>query len=548
MANTLTANPPTTLHPILHEISLRSLDEALRILNYLLATNAVSAEQVRQAHAQPPPAAPTPLESSIPAIAKVKKQKLMKQNPPPDPSTYRTRHIALLLYYDGRNYSGLAENRGVATDTSVERALFAALSRAKLLMESEACPRYSRSGRTDKGVSAVGQVVALPLRSAFAPHCCSVESPPPSGIPLQETDLPKRSGESIRVWVPPKKKKKTTQEWVCKEVAELEYDKILNNLLPPDIRVLGWAPVSNEFSARFSTVSRTYRYYFIRKWFNEDRMREGLQLMVGEHDFSNFCKMNIEEVSNFVRTIHNADVKVLDDTVGYFLIHGQAFLWHQIRCIAAILFLIGRGLEEPSLVSKLLDVQCYPGKPSYPLADQHHLVLHECSYRNLKFGFSATNLWGLTMHFRKQWEFHMLMAARLQSAMNRLLDDATVFPSDLYSFAVSKLQRRAKKQKGKSATIHSPQATDAMKWHEALQWLQESCQLQPDPDLTSDFAYTPVLQRSKGPAYQEKVASLLANSSSKRLHRFQENQAKKAKTKEEDDTFYQTKLAQGSSL
>ena len=37
---------------------------------------------------------------------------------------------------------------------------------------------------------------------------------------------------------------------------------ILNKVLPPDIRVLAWAPVPSEFSARFDCDQRTYTYIF----------------------------------------------------------------------------------------------------------------------------------------------------------------------------------------------------------------------------------------------------------------------------------------------
>ena len=40
---------------------------------------------------------------------------------------------------------------------------------------------------------------------------------------------------------------------------ELDYAALLNRALPGDIRVLGWAPVPAGFSARFSTLHRTYR-------------------------------------------------------------------------------------------------------------------------------------------------------------------------------------------------------------------------------------------------------------------------------------------------
>lgn len=43
------------------------------------------------------------------------------------------------------------------------------------------------------------------------------------------------------------------------EVVEIDYCGILNRVLPPDVRALAWAPVTEGFSARFSCSDRTYR-------------------------------------------------------------------------------------------------------------------------------------------------------------------------------------------------------------------------------------------------------------------------------------------------
>lgn len=51
---------------------------------------------------------------------------------------------------------------------------------------------------------------------------------------------------------------------VSNRTSELPYVKMLNRVLPQDIRVLDWAPVAQGFSARFDCQSRTYRYYFPR--------------------------------------------------------------------------------------------------------------------------------------------------------------------------------------------------------------------------------------------------------------------------------------------
>lgn len=43
---------------------------------------------------------------------------------------------------------------------------------------------------------------------------------------------------------------------------ELSYCKMLNCLLPKDIRIIAWSPVNESFSARFDCGSRTYKYWF----------------------------------------------------------------------------------------------------------------------------------------------------------------------------------------------------------------------------------------------------------------------------------------------
>lgn len=45
---------------------------------------------------------------------------------------------------------------------------------------------------------------------------------------------------------------------------ELNYCKMLNSLLPKDIRIIAWSPVKKDYSARFDCESRTYKYWFPR--------------------------------------------------------------------------------------------------------------------------------------------------------------------------------------------------------------------------------------------------------------------------------------------
>lgn len=95
-------------------------------------------------------------------------------------------------------------------------------------------------------------------------------------------------------------------------------------------------------------------------------MRRAAQLFVGEHDFRNFCKMDVGNgVVKFTRKIFDIQIEELDDknssyTMCRLKLFGQAFLWHQVRCIVAVLFLIGRGMEDISIIQELLDVERNP--------------------------------------------------------------------------------------------------------------------------------------------------------------------------------------------
>lgn len=64
-------------------------------------------------------------------------------------------------------------------------------------------------------------------------------------------------------------------------------------------------------------------------------------------------------------------------------IRGIAFLWHMVRCIMAVLFMVGQRLEDASIVTQLLDIQSCTGKPPYAMAAEQPLVLHECGFDNL---------------------------------------------------------------------------------------------------------------------------------------------------------------------
>ncbi|TSL82594.1 tRNA pseudouridine(38/39) synthase [Bagarius yarrelli] len=281
-----------------------------------------------------------------------------------DFAAHPRRHVVLRLAYLGWQYQGFAVQEN--TDNTVEARLFEALLKTKLIQDRQSS-NYHRCGRTDKGVSAFSQAVSIDLRSS--------------------------QFSGLGVIVPDGVEPKTGSETGTK--AELPYVKMLNRVLPPDIRALSWSPVPNGFSARFDCQSRTYRYYFPRGDLDVELMAEAAKRYEGTHDFRNLCKMDVGNgVLQFQRTITSADVQPCEPShpspddpqrLYVFEVKGLAFLYHQVRCMMAVLLLIGQKLEAPNIINQLLDVENNPRKPQYSMAVDYPLVLYECSFNGLSW-------------------------------------------------------------------------------------------------------------------------------------------------------------------
>ena len=368
---------------------------------------------------------------------KKKKQKKVERGI--DPSKYSTRMVALKLAYLGKNYGGFEYQRH-GTLPTIEEELWKALVKACLIFPEDPNVinwdpwEYSKCGRTDRGVSAFGQVINLKMRSnrPLSPKPeeeeeASTETAVEDGAPVEEGDekeekAPKRDFDDV--------------------VDELPYPRLLNRLLPPDIRILAWCPTTPpEFSARHHCRERQYRYFFTQPayqptpnslehptsrdsrakggkekpmdgWLDIAAMRAAAKKFEGLHDFRNFCKIDgTKTQQSYARRIFESDIVEVpgvetalpylpDDEfklsphsssssssepenfpkVYYFHVRGSAFLWHQIRCMVSVLFSVAQGLEDSDIIDKLLDIDSEPRRPAYVLANETPLVLWNCLF------------------------------------------------------------------------------------------------------------------------------------------------------------------------
>ncbi len=214
--------------------------------------------------------------------------------------------VRLTLAYDGTAFHGFAEQPGLPT---VAGRLGAALE--KVLGHPV---ELVGAGRTDRGVHAWGQVVSFDA----APSAWE------------------RGGfEAFR--------------------------RRLNKLCGPELVIREVEPAPEDFSARFSARSRRYRYTIINRavpdpfrrdttwWVPEPlslhAMQAGADALIGEHDFSSFCRRpkgaGAAEVS-LVRRVIETHWSEPEPGELRFEIEATAFCHQMVRSVVGTLVAMGR--------------------------------------------------------------------------------------------------------------------------------------------------------------------------------------------------------------
>jgi tRNA pseudouridine38-40 synthase len=131
----------------------------------------------------------------------------------------------------------------------------------------------------------------------------------------------------------------------------------LNQILPPDVRLLQTEAVGDDFHARFDAKSKTYEYRIwnapvadvfaaethahVAQALDVAKMRGAAHLLVGRHDFKPFTVAD-PDVSSTVRGVTSIDVTCDGPAIGIRMT-ADGFLRFMVRRIAGSLIEIGRG-------------------------------------------------------------------------------------------------------------------------------------------------------------------------------------------------------------
>ena len=153
-----------------------------------------------------------------------------------------------------------------------------------------------------------------------------------------------------------------------KEIVASSFIYHINEILPADISVNNLRLVSNSFHAQKSAKSRFYRYELINRRYKQafdgdilrvkygldiSRMQKSLNYLLGEHDFSSFKSSGTLNPSK-ICSITRADVEKQGDRV-FINIEGNRFLYNMVRTrVGTLLKIEGHDLA-PEYMKMVLE-------------------------------------------------------------------------------------------------------------------------------------------------------------------------------------------------
>jgi tRNA pseudouridine38-40 synthase len=229
------------------------------------------------------------------------------------------KNIKLTIAYDGANFHGWQFQPGVSTIQGALHDAARKITQEKIVVHG--------ASRTDTGVHALGQVAHFKTQSALS---------------------------------------------------AAEFQRALNALLPPAIRIVAAEEAGPEFHSRWLAQGKTYRYriyqgrvlppFEYRRAFHYpwpldvEAMAVAARQFEGEHDFTSFAASSGSEEDdrdrNMVRVLHSSEILPERDCDGIaYVVRGQSFLRYMVRKIVGTLIEVGRGRLAPADIPKLFELR-----------------------------------------------------------------------------------------------------------------------------------------------------------------------------------------------
>lgn len=284
-----------------------------------------------------------------------------------DEKKYPKKKVVLLIAYSGKGYYGMQRNPGTSQFRTIEDDLVTALIKSGCIPENHGDDMkkmsFQRCARTDKGVSAAGQVVSLKVR-------------------------------------------------LIDDVIEK-----INEHLPPQIKVLGLKRVTQGFNSKNNCDARTYSYMlptvalspkdydtgnvaaFRLEPETLQRVNRMFALYKGTHNFHNFTSQkapNDPSARRYITEMYCGEPFICSNTeFAVITVRGQSFMLHQIRKMIGLVIAVIKGYAKEEVIERSWGKD----KVDVPKAPGLGLVLERVHFDryNKRFG-------GDGLHERLEWD------------------------------------------------------------------------------------------------------------------------------------------------
>lgn len=268
---------------------------------------------------------------------------------------YPKKKVALLVSYSGKGYHGMQRNIGSSQFKTIEDELVQALVRSGCIPENHGEDMkkmsFQRCARTDKGVSAAGQIVSLKV-------------------------------------------------WLIEDLVEK-----INSHLPSHIRILGLKRVTGGFNSKNKCDARTYMYMMPTFAFahkdqdvqdesyrmNPETLQKVNQLLAsykGTHNFHNFTSQKgalDPSAKRYIMDMYCEEPFVREGWEFVVIkVKGQSFMMHQIRKMIGLVVAVVKGYASEDILERSWGQE----KVDIPKAPGLGLVLEQVHFEkyNRRFG------------------------------------------------------------------------------------------------------------------------------------------------------------------
>jgi tRNA pseudouridine38-40 synthase len=229
------------------------------------------------------------------------------------------RNFKLTIAYDGSAFHGWQFQPGVPTIEGALNDAASKITQEKIVVHG--------ASRTDAGVHALGQVAHFKTHSALGAQ---------------------------------------------------EFQRGLNALLPPAIRIVAAEECGGDFHARWLSQAKTYKYRIWRgrvlppfeyrralhfPWpLDEVAMSEAARGFEGEHDFTSFAASSGSEEDDrdrdMTRVIYSSElVRETETDEVVYLVLGKSFLRYMVRKMVGTLLEVGKGRLASADIPNLFDAR-----------------------------------------------------------------------------------------------------------------------------------------------------------------------------------------------